>query len=109
MIQRRFTCAGAALARLWAARDPFMSERYRALIGREFLVDGVRYTITDTVREDRRDFAEALPSVVGAHAASSHLVRVPMATVLDALLVEEEIVLYQATFLGAADTTKAAS
>ena len=61
------------------------------------------------MREDGCDFAEAVPSVVGAHAASPHRVRVPMGTVLDALLVEEEIVLYQATFLGAADTTKAAS
>ena len=85
-----------------------MSDKFRALIGREFVVDGVTYTICEILREDRQDFVEALPSVADAQGVQVQRVRFPLAVVLESLLVEEEIVLYQATFLGASETYKAA-
>lgn len=86
-----------------------MTQDYRMLIGRQFAVDGVTYTVCKTLREDKQDFVEAVSGDGDTGELPGQRVRFAMEAVLEALLVEEEIVLYQASFLGAAGAPKIAS
>lgn len=75
-----------------------MNKNYRMLIGRQFAVGDDVYTICDITRVDNRTLAEAVGSNLGP--GRRERLRFPVDKVVDCLLVDEEIELYQPNFLG---------
>lgn len=75
-----------------------MNKNYRMLIGRQFAVGDDVYTVCDIVRVENRTLAET----VGSRPVSGRRerLRFPVDKVVDCLLVDEEIELYQPNFLG---------
>jgi hypothetical protein len=76
-----------------------MKQDYRMLIGREFVVGDDIYTICEIVRLENRLLVEAIDSKPSGQPLER--VRFAVAEVVQNLLVEEEIELYQPNFFGA--------
>ena len=79
-----------------------MTQNYRMLIGRQFAVGEDIYTVCETVRVENRLLIEAVDSKPSAN--QRQRIRFPVDKVVQNLLVEEEIELYQPNFLGVSGT-----
>ena len=75
-----------------------MKKSLRMLIGRQFAVGDDVYTVCDIARVDNRTLVEAVGST--PISGRRERLRFPVDKVVDCLLVDEEIELYQPNFLG---------